>query len=76
MKQLLYKSLEDFNISSSNFFRQIQVLCQMDQSITSINKLSLILPEEAEEMQTVVFRRLRILLMKVCECVSALVNYF
>jgi non-ribosomal peptide synthetase component F len=31
---------------------------QNDQSITYINKLSLILPEEAEEMQGVLFRRL------------------
>jgi non-ribosomal peptide synthetase component F len=31
---------------------------QIDQSITSISKLSLILPEEAEEMQGIVFYRL------------------
>ena len=32
---------------------------KMDQSMISINKLSLILPEEAEEMQTMMFCRLK-----------------
>jgi hypothetical protein len=30
----------------------------MDDSMISINKLSVILPEEAEEMEGIVFRRL------------------
>ena len=42
-----------FQIFSSNFNT-----AQIDQSSLSINKLSLILPEEAEEMQGVFFRRL------------------
>jgi non-ribosomal peptide synthetase component F len=40
-------------IFSSNFNA-----AQLDQSITSVNRLSLMLPEEAEEMQGVFFRRL------------------
>jgi hypothetical protein len=42
-----------FQVFSSNF-----KVTQHDQSITSINKLSLILPEEVERMQGVLFRRL------------------
>jgi hypothetical protein len=41
-----------FQISSSNFNT-----AGTDQSFPSIDKLSLILPEEAKEMQQVVFRR-------------------
>jgi hypothetical protein len=46
--QYLFEQL--FRIPSSIF--------RMDESVTSINKLCLILPEEAEELQEVMFRRL------------------
>jgi hypothetical protein len=42
-----------FQVFSSKFN-----VTQNDQSITSISKLSLVLPEEAGEMQEVIFRRL------------------
>jgi hypothetical protein len=49
---------ERFEYLFDQIFRTIWDMNLMDDSMISINKLSVILPEEAEEMEGIVFRRL------------------
>ena len=47
-----------FQYLFEQIFATSSKVMEMNQSMISINKLSLILPEEAEEMQTMIFDRL------------------
>jgi hypothetical protein len=52
------KIAQRFQYLIEQLFQTKSSIVQVDESSISINKLSLILPEEAEEMQTGIFHRL------------------